>query len=138
MDTGRDIRSFNQVYINGYFAVPHGTQIIDLINPSDNEVIGKVTLADEIDARNARRCEGRTQDIFADHQRRADGLPAASARMRVQADGRPRCRDGVGIRRAAGTRQGLQRACGQHLPAFRNAPPAHSGRQCTIGAGKCR
>jgi len=53
MDTGRDIRSFNQVYINGYFAVPHGTQIIDLINPSDNEVIGKVTLADEIDARNA-------------------------------------------------------------------------------------
>ncbi|HEY3939502.1 MAG TPA: aldehyde dehydrogenase family protein [Bryobacteraceae bacterium] len=53
MNAGRDIRTFNQVYINGCFAVPHGTQVIDLINPSDNEVIGKVTLADKIDARNA-------------------------------------------------------------------------------------
>ncbi len=43
----------NKVYINGEFVTPHGTEIIDLINPSTNEKIGEVTLADETDAQNA-------------------------------------------------------------------------------------
>lgn len=47
------MKIFNQAYINGEYITPHGTQVIDLINPSTNLVIGKVTMADEIDARNA-------------------------------------------------------------------------------------
>ena len=45
--------SFNQSSIAGRFVTSHGAQVIDLVNPATNGVIGKVTLADEIDARNA-------------------------------------------------------------------------------------
>src|SRR6201988_1472713 len=47
------VRAFDRAYINGRFITPHGTQVVDLVNPTNNEVIGKVTLADEIDARQA-------------------------------------------------------------------------------------
>jgi aldehyde dehydrogenase (NAD+) len=43
----------NQVYINGEFVTPHGTEILDLINPSNNQKIGEVTLADETDTKKA-------------------------------------------------------------------------------------
>ena len=42
-------KAFDGAYINGQFVTPHGTQIVDLVNPTDNTVIGKVTMADEID-----------------------------------------------------------------------------------------
>ncbi len=47
------VKAFSQTYINGRFVTPHGTQVIDLVNPTNNEVIGKVTMADEVDTRNA-------------------------------------------------------------------------------------
>src|SRR5882757_1452069 len=47
------VKAFSQSYINGRFVTSHGTQVIDLVNPTNNEVIGKVTMADEIDTRNA-------------------------------------------------------------------------------------
>src|ERR1700759_2525850 len=47
------VRAFDRAYINGQFVTPHGTQIIDLVNPTNNTVIGKVTMADEIDTRQA-------------------------------------------------------------------------------------
>jgi aldehyde dehydrogenase (NAD+) len=47
------MRQFNQMYVNGAFVIPHGKATVDLVNPTNNEVIGKVTLADEIDARQA-------------------------------------------------------------------------------------
>ena len=46
-------KAFDQVYINGRFVIPHGRQLADLANPTNNEAFGKVTLADEIDTRNA-------------------------------------------------------------------------------------
>src|SRR5258706_13995575 len=46
-------RAFGRAYINGQFVTPHGTQIVDLVNPTNNTVIGKVTMADEIDTQNA-------------------------------------------------------------------------------------
>lgn len=46
-------KPFDQAYINGRFVTPHGKQVIDLLNPTNNEVIGNVTMADEIDTRNA-------------------------------------------------------------------------------------
>ncbi len=46
-------RAFDRAYINGQFVTPHGTQTVDLVNPTNNTVIGKVTMADEIDTQNA-------------------------------------------------------------------------------------
>ena len=47
------VRAFDRAYINGKFVTPHGTQVVDLVNPTNNTVIGRVTLADEIDTRQA-------------------------------------------------------------------------------------
>src|SRR6202162_1565698 len=47
------VRAFDRAYINGKFVTPHGTQVVDLVNPTNNTVIGKVTMADEIDTRKA-------------------------------------------------------------------------------------
>ena len=51
--TGTPVRVFDQAYIDGHFVSLHGSQVIDLVNPTDNEVIGKVTMADDIDTQNA-------------------------------------------------------------------------------------
>jgi len=40
-------------YINGEFVPSHGTDQFDLINPSSNEVIGQLSLADELDTQYA-------------------------------------------------------------------------------------
>jgi aldehyde dehydrogenase (NAD+) len=47
------MRQFTRIYIDGQFVTPHGEHIVDLVNPTDNEVIGQVTMADEIDTRRA-------------------------------------------------------------------------------------
>src|SRR5258706_675745 len=52
-ETAAPVRVFDRAYINGQFVTPHGTQVIDLVNPTNNTVIGKVTMADEIDTRQA-------------------------------------------------------------------------------------
>jgi hypothetical protein len=52
-ETTAPIRVFDRAYINGKFVTPHGTQVVDLVNPTNNTVIGKVTMADEIDTRQA-------------------------------------------------------------------------------------
>ena len=52
-ETATPVRAFDHAYINGQFVTPHGTQVVDLVNPTDNKVIGKVTMADEIDTRKA-------------------------------------------------------------------------------------
>src|SRR6202140_4225842 len=52
-ETTTPLRAFYRAYINGQFVTPHGTQVVDLVNPTDNKVIGKVTMADEIDTRKA-------------------------------------------------------------------------------------
>ena len=47
------MKNINQIYVNGAFVTPHGTETFDLINPSNNQKIGTVTLGDEQDTRNA-------------------------------------------------------------------------------------
>src|SRR5580658_278980 len=47
------VRAFDRAYINGKFVTPHGTQVVDLVNPTNNAVIGKVAMAFEIDTRQA-------------------------------------------------------------------------------------
>src|SRR6202167_1381623 len=52
-ETATPVRAFDRAYINGQFVTPNGTQVVDLVSPTDNKVIGKVTMADEIDTRKA-------------------------------------------------------------------------------------
>ncbi|MFC3161242.1 aldehyde dehydrogenase (NAD+) [Chryseobacterium arachidis] len=47
------MKTVDKIYINGEFVKPHGTEVLDLINPSDHQKIGEVILADEWDTRNA-------------------------------------------------------------------------------------
>jgi aldehyde dehydrogenase (NAD+) len=47
------MRKIERAYIGGKLEVPHGTELFDLFNPSDEEVIGQVRLADEEDGRAA-------------------------------------------------------------------------------------
>ena len=42
-----------QIYIDGAFVTPHGTEMFDLFDPARGEVIGQVRLADAEDARRA-------------------------------------------------------------------------------------
>jgi len=47
------LRAIEQIYIDGQFVTPHGTELFDLHNPATGEVIGQVRLADEQDAQAA-------------------------------------------------------------------------------------
>ena len=40
-------------YIDGAFAGSHGTEVMDIIKPTNGRVIGRVTLADEEDTKRA-------------------------------------------------------------------------------------
>ncbi|MGA7812707.1 aldehyde dehydrogenase family protein [Caballeronia sp.] len=47
------MQHIDQIYIDGAFVTPHGTERFELFNPSTGRVIGTVRLADEHDARRA-------------------------------------------------------------------------------------
>jgi aldehyde dehydrogenase (NAD+) len=47
------MRFIDKIYIDGSFVTPHGTELFDLHNPATTQVIGRVRLADEEDARAA-------------------------------------------------------------------------------------
>src|SRR5882757_8293046 len=47
------MRLIGKIYIDGSFVTPHGTELFDLHNPATAQVIGRVRLADEEDARAA-------------------------------------------------------------------------------------
>jgi len=47
------MRDINQIYIDGQFVTPHGTDMFDLHNPVNGDIIGQVRLGDADDARNA-------------------------------------------------------------------------------------
>jgi aldehyde dehydrogenase (NAD+) len=45
--------TINQIYINGQFVTPHGTELFDLINPTTGQLGGRVRLGDVEDTRRA-------------------------------------------------------------------------------------
>lgn len=47
------MKIIDQIYINGAFVTPHGATTFDLINPTTNQQIGRVTLGDETDVNRA-------------------------------------------------------------------------------------
>jgi aldehyde dehydrogenase (NAD+) len=67
------IKTLTAHYIDGAFVESHGREVMDIVRPTDSQVIGRVTLADEEDTRRAiaaaKRAfavdEGRTRGDFA-------------------------------------------------------------------------
>ena len=47
------MRTIDQIYINGQFVTPHGTELSDLVNPSNGQLLGRVRLGDVDDTRAA-------------------------------------------------------------------------------------
>jgi aldehyde dehydrogenase (NAD+) len=47
------MKTLDKVYVNGMFITPHGIETLELTNPATGELITKVTLADEVDTRQA-------------------------------------------------------------------------------------
>src|SRR5579859_2678047 len=47
------MKTISQIYVDGAFVTPHGSEMFDLFNPATGRVIGQVRLADEEDARAA-------------------------------------------------------------------------------------
>jgi len=41
------MKTIDKMYVNGEFVTPHGTELFDLINPANNQLIGQVVLGDE-------------------------------------------------------------------------------------------
>jgi len=44
------MRKIHQIYVDGKFVTPHGTEVLPIFNPATEEVIGEVRLADDVDA----------------------------------------------------------------------------------------
>ncbi|NIG55753.1 aldehyde dehydrogenase family protein [Chitinophaga sp. Cy-1792] len=47
------MKSIDKGYINGAFVTLHGTQVFDLVSPTDHQLLGQVTLGDETDVERA-------------------------------------------------------------------------------------
>ena len=50
---GKSIKTITTHYIDGAFVESHGREVMDIISPTNRELIGRVTLADEEDTRRA-------------------------------------------------------------------------------------
>ena len=59
------MRLIGKIYIAGSFVTPHGTELFDLHNPGTAQVIGRVRLADQEDARTAIAAAKRAFPTFA-------------------------------------------------------------------------
>ena len=58
------IRSITTHYIDGAFVESHGSEVMDLVRPTDRQVIGRVTLADEEDTRRAIAAARRAYETY--------------------------------------------------------------------------
>jgi aldehyde dehydrogenase (NAD+) len=58
-------------YIDGKFVEPHGREVMESINPTNSNVIGSVTLADEEDAKRAIAAAKRAFASLVEHQRKS-------------------------------------------------------------------
>jgi len=53
MEKGDRIKTLTTHYIDGAFVESHGREVMDVVRPTDGQIIGRVTLADEEDTRRA-------------------------------------------------------------------------------------
>lgn len=47
------MRNIEHIYINGQFVIPHGTEMVDLVDPTNGQLTGQVRLGDVEDTRRA-------------------------------------------------------------------------------------
>src|SRR5260370_11062927 len=130
-ETAALVRAFDRAYINGKFVTPHGTQVVDLVNPTNNTVIGKVTMADEIDTREAIAAAKEAFNTFSQSGKeyRMDCLQrlhdAVAKRMDQLVDAT------VLEYGAPQDREGLEQPRGEHFPALqRSSQGLRSGKNC--------
>ncbi len=76
--TERDgIKTITTHYIDGAFVESHGREVMDIIKPTNGQVIGRVTLGDEEDTRRAIAAAKRAFVSFRpDNKGRALAIPA--------------------------------------------------------------
>jgi aldehyde dehydrogenase (NAD+) len=58
------MKAITRHYIDGAFVESHGQEVMDIVRPTDGQVIGRVTLADEVDTRLAIAAAKRAFDTF--------------------------------------------------------------------------
>ncbi|MGU7774482.1 aldehyde dehydrogenase family protein [Burkholderia sp. MR1-5-21] len=75
------MQTIDQIYIDGAFVTPHGDERFDLFNPSTEQVIGRVRLADADDARAAIAAAKRAFPAFS----RTDKLERVEMLRRMHA-----------------------------------------------------
>ncbi|MBC8639579.1 aldehyde dehydrogenase family protein [Caballeronia sp. EK] len=78
----------DQIYIDGAFVTPHGSELFDLYDPSTEQVIGRVRLADAEDARHAIAAAKRAFPAFSrtDKRERIDMLKRMHAAVVAKED----------------------------------------------------
>lgn len=59
------MKIIDHIYINGKFVKPNGTEVQEIINPTTNEIIGRVTLGDEQDTQEAIQAAKAAFKIFS-------------------------------------------------------------------------
>ena len=77
------IKTITTHYIDGAFVASHGQEVMEIVRPTDGEVIARVTLGDEEDTRRAIAAARRAFVTFGrttKTQRADDPAPAASGR----------------------------------------------------------
>ena len=72
------MHQIEQIFINGEFVTPHGTEWFDLYNPATAQVIGQVRLADEVDAGRAIAAAKAAESLLS-----IKGVDAAFALIRI-------------------------------------------------------
>src|SRR4029078_8220975 len=58
------IQTYTTHYIDGAFAESHGSQVMDMVRPTDAQVIARVTLGDEEETRRAIAAAKRAFDAY--------------------------------------------------------------------------
>lgn len=59
------MKTIDKMYVNGEFVTPNGSELFDLINPSNNQLIGQVTLGNEQDVNLAVAAAKETYKTFS-------------------------------------------------------------------------
>src|ERR1700758_2058375 len=80
---GNTMKMINKIYINGQFISPIGQDVMDIVNPSNKEVIGQVTLGNELDTRAAVAAAKAAFTIFQSLQSSNEGKYFNDSTMRL-------------------------------------------------------
>jgi len=72
------IKTVTTHYIDGAFVESHGREVMDILKPTNGQLIGRVTLGDEEDTRRAIAAANRAFAVSAGQQRKSARTTCAS------------------------------------------------------------